>query len=184
MKLFPGILSAFLGISLLLSLQSCMYVVKDGVDDAILLSRRYLADGDFQKALDTHMNACAKYPEDQTLFRSYVSTVEEIKKNAGIAFDRNDFASAGRIYNILIKNYSDFRGISHSISFDRAFLIARIKECRSQLTQKGLEQYRKGNIRNAISIWESLLEFDPDNTEIRKAVENATTQLKNLQEKK
>jgi cytochrome c-type biogenesis protein CcmH/NrfG len=51
------------------------------------------------------------------------------------------------------------------------------------LTRKGLEEYRKGNLARAIAHWEGLLEFDPDNAEIRKAVETAVEQQKKLKKK-
>jgi cytochrome c-type biogenesis protein CcmH/NrfG len=52
-----------------------------------------------------------------------------------------------------------------------------IAACREGLTKTGLEEYRKGNLAKAISVWEDLLSFDPDNTEIKKAVDTARTQL-------
>jgi len=42
--------------------------------------------------------------------------------------------------------------------------------------------YREGNIGNAISLWKSILTFDPGNASIKKAIDTATTQLKNLQQ--
>jgi cytochrome c-type biogenesis protein CcmH/NrfG len=58
-----------------------------------------------------------------------------------------------------------------------------LKKCRAQLTRDGLDQYRKGNLKEAIAIWQGLLQFDPDNAEIRKAVDTATEQLKKLQKR-
>jgi cytochrome c-type biogenesis protein CcmH/NrfG len=59
----------------------------------------------------------------------------------------------------------------------------KLKSCGTQLTREGLEQYRKGNLKEAIAAWQGLLQFDPDNAEIRKAVDTATEQLKKLQKK-
>ena len=56
--------------------------------------------------------------------------------------------------------------------------------CRESLTKAGLAEYRKGNLEKAIAVWESLLVFDPDNAEIKKAVETAKTQLNEILKKK
>jgi hypothetical protein len=45
-----------------------------------------------------------------------------------------------------------------------------------------LSQYREGNIGNAISLWKSILAFDPGNKSIKKSIDTATTQLKNLKQ--
>ena len=55
-----------------------------------------------------------------------------------------------------------------------------LKKCRVQLTRDGLDLYRQGKLKEAIAIWQGLLEFDPDNIEIRKAVDTATEQLKTI----
>jgi hypothetical protein len=47
-----------------------------------------------------------------------------------------------------------------------------------------LEQYRKGNLAEAIAVWQGILLFDPDNIEIKKAIDTATEQLKKLQKKR
>jgi cytochrome c-type biogenesis protein CcmH/NrfG len=41
-------------------------------------------------------------------------------------------------------------------------------------------EYRKGNLKGAISVWESLLAFDPDNEQIKKAIETARAQLQQI----
>ena len=55
---------------------------------------------------------------------------------------------------------------------------------RESLTKTGLREYRNGNLAKAIAVWESLLEFDPDNEEIKKAVKTAKTQLNEILKKK
>jgi len=50
--------------------------------------------------------------------------------------------------------------------------------------QRALDEYRKGNLAEAIRIWKSILEFDPNNADIIKAIDTATIQLKNLQQKR
>jgi outer membrane protein assembly factor BamD (BamD/ComL family) len=52
----------------------------------------------------------------------------------------------------------------------------------ARLSQQALDEYRKGNLASAISIWKSILAFDPDNPAVVKAINTATIQLKNLEQ--
>jgi hypothetical protein len=56
--------------------------------------------------------------------------------------------------------------------------------CKKFLFENGLQQYRSGNLNQAISLWKSILVFDPENQEIKKAVDMASLQSKNLQKAK
>jgi hypothetical protein len=52
----------------------------------------------------------------------------------------------------------------------------------AHLSQRALDEYRKGNLAAAISLWNSVLAFDPDNAAIVRAIKTATLQLKNLEQ--
>jgi tetratricopeptide (TPR) repeat protein len=142
----------------------------------------YLKGGEFQRAIDISKEIHQKYPRDLTIRSSYIRTLESIQSTGDRAFERGDFALAGCVYEILLKHASSATRINGSFSFDRKGLIAKIKTCKKTLFENGLEQYRSGNLNQAISIWKGILVFDPGNQEIKRAVDMATLQLKNLQE--
>jgi tetratricopeptide (TPR) repeat protein len=144
----------------------------------------YLKTGEFQKAIDIYKEIYQKYPRDLTVRRGYIKTLKSIKGSGDRAFERSDFALAGCVYEILLKNFSSVTHLNGSFSFDREGLTAKIKSCKKILFENGLEQYRSGNLNQAISIWKSILVFDPENQEIKKAVDMATLQFKNLQKTK
>lgn len=164
-----------------LLLHACMPSKKTGIDGAVRQSNQYLSAGDYQKAIDTLRKTHAKYPEDKQLLRSYQKAVEEMKDSADRAFDREEFVSAGRSYRLLLRNYRHFRDFAQQLSFDKKYLNARTTYCSEYLFKRGVEEYRHGDIKHAISTWESLLTFDPENAEAGKAYDAATNQLKNLQ---
>ena len=172
-----------LGIFFLL-LHACMPSKKAEIDGALSDSNQYLSAGDYQKAIDTFSAAHATYPEDKPLLRSYQKAVEEMKDSADRAFDREEFVSAGRSYRLLLRNYRHFGDFAQQLSFDKKYLNARITYCSEYLFKRGVEEYRSGNIKHAISTWEGLLSFDPGHAEAGTACNSATTQLKNLQQKK
>ena len=157
---------------------------KTEIDDTLRQSNQYLSAGDYQKAIDTLRTAHTKYPEDKPLLRSYQKAVEEMKASADRAFDREKFVSAGRSYRLLLRNYRHFGDFAQQLSFDKKYLNARITYCSEYLFKRGVEEYRSGDIKHAISSWEGLLSFDPGNAEAGTACNSAATQLKNLQQKK
>jgi tetratricopeptide (TPR) repeat protein len=105
--------------------------------------------GNFAKAIDLFHAAHKENPADAELLAKYLGTVNEIKAIADNAFGAEDFARAGMVNVLLLKNFASFEGL----------------------------EYRKGNLAKAIAVWEGLLSFDPDNAEIKKAVNTAKTQL-------
>jgi cytochrome c-type biogenesis protein CcmH/NrfG len=69
------------------------------------------------------------------------------------------------------------------LSFDRAKLNAKITDCKTALSKKGFQEYRQGNLSEAIALWQGYLAIDPNNADIKKAVNTAKLQQKNLQQK-
>jgi len=146
-------------------------------------SRRYLDAGNFEKAINSYVASYRGYPNDPVLLTNLINIILDMKFLAEIALSQEDFVSAGRIYYALLKNYKYFNKFYKSLSLPKEFLDEGLENCRLQLTKKGLEQYRKGNLAEAITIWKGILKFDPDNQQIMKAIETATAQLKSLRKK-
>jgi len=144
----------------------------------------YLKAGDFRKAIDICKEMYKKYPRDPTVQSGYIRTLESIKTKGDRAFEGRDFALAGCVYEIVLRNVSSVNDLNGSFSFSREGLAAKIRNCKKILFERGLEQYRSGNLNQAIALWKSILIFDPENDEIKKAVDMATVQVKNLQNAK
>jgi hypothetical protein len=70
------------------------------------------------------------------------------------------------------------------LSFNREFLNTAVKDCSNFLKKEGLRHYRIGDLSQAIVIWSNILAFEPDNTEMKKAIKKASIQLKNLKKEK
>jgi tetratricopeptide (TPR) repeat protein len=147
-------------------------------------SEQFVAEGDYKSAMDVYADAGRKHPKNPTLSTNYRKTIEDIHRLADEAFTREDFASSGRVYFALLKNYPYYQELIPELSFDKGSLNARLEDCSSHLSQRALTDYRKGNLAEAISIWKSILAFDPNNSGIAKAIDTATIQLKNLQHKR
>ncbi len=144
----------------------------------------HLRTGEFRKAIDLCKEMYYKYPQDPRVRSDYIKTLESIKGSGDRAFEGSDFALAGSVYEIVLRNVSSMRRLNGSLSFSRESLTAKIEDCKKFLFENGLEQYRSGNLNQAISLWKSILAFDPENREIKRAVEMATFQFSNLQKAK
>jgi len=112
-----------------------------------------------------------------------VKSIENIASAADKALDKEDVASAGRNYDILLKNYAHFKGFDKELSFNSIYLNEKLCYCKKAITKKGFQEYRKGNLSGAILLWEDLLAIDPDNTDIKKTLRTAKLQQNNLEEK-
>ena len=151
---------------------------------APVLAKQHMESGDYQKAIDAYRTEYLKHPKDQSLVKVYVKNIEDIKEIADLAFNVADYLSAGKIYNILVRYYQDFNGFSKLLSFERSYLISKLANCKAYLSENGFREYRKGNLKEAIELWKGYLAIDPKNATIRKALNTATLQQKNLEQMK
>jgi tetratricopeptide (TPR) repeat protein len=156
---------------------------KEYIHDEIQQAQMYLGMNNFKKAIEIYNVMYRRFPHNSDLRSNYIKAIEYTKKTADTAYDRGDFASAGFIYHILLNNHAQVRDFTDSLSFKRDILHNRINSCSKALTGEGLEKYRAGDLEEAISVWKDVLKFDPENTEVQKAIKTATTQLKNFNKK-
>lgn len=142
--------------------------------------RRHLKDGRYASALDSFAALLKDYPRDTDIAAGYVKAGKEIKDAGDRALAANDFALAGKAYSALKEKCATFTGFQPAVGFSWADLERGISVCRTTLKNSGFTEYRKGNLDKAVTAWEELLAFDPENAEIRKAVETAKSQAKRL----
>jgi tetratricopeptide (TPR) repeat protein len=145
--------------------------------------KQHLGAGQYRKALDDYRSEYMKHPHDQALMREYVRSIEDIKTKADKISDAGDLASAGRIYDTLLKTFSDFKTFAHLLSFDSVQLNTELTKCKTSLSKQGFQEYRNGNLNEAITLWRGYLSIDPNNADIKRAANTAMVQQKNLQEK-
>jgi tetratricopeptide (TPR) repeat protein len=136
--------------------------------------------GDFMNALETYKLAIRAFPEENSLKQNLFEAVQELHKSGEKALEEKAYAAAGKMYTFLLNELQWIKNLEISFSFSSKSLEEGIKQCRIQLTRKGLELYRKKKLKEAISVWKSILEFDPENAEIKKAIGNAEEQMKKI----
>jgi tetratricopeptide (TPR) repeat protein len=169
-------------VSLSLLLSSCFFI-KQGPDRASLskTAQDYLKAHEYQKALEAYHSAWNQHLDDTQLGNDYMQATENIKRTADYAYEKEKFSSAGYLYNILLQYFPNTGMLAGSLSFSKDALRLGMKNCSKHLNVRGLEEYRRGNLRTAISTWKSILLFDAQNAEVKKAIQTASTQLRNLE---
>lgn len=141
-----------------------------------------MAAGRYQKAIEIYSDEHRKNPQDRPLTREYAKSLDSIKSAGDRRFEKGDLAAACRMYHVLHINYAKFRGMERTLSFDHQDLNEKLTYCKKTLSKQGFEEYRKGNLDQAIIFWQGLLAIDPNNKAIRDAVRTARQQQKNLQD--
>ena len=147
------------------------------------LAKKHIKAGDWQKAFNVYNVEYRKRPHNQALVREYVKSIENIKSAADKALHKEDFASAGRKYQVLLKNYANFNGFDKKLSFNSTHLNEKLYYCKQSLFKQGFQEYRRENLSRAIALWQDLFAMDPQNAEIKELLRTAKLQQKNLQEK-
>ncbi|HWR68850.1 MAG TPA: hypothetical protein VN416_07495, partial [Desulfomonilia bacterium] len=147
------------------------------------LAQKHMKAGEYQKAIDIYNKEYLKQPQDLSLIKEYVRSLDAIKSTADMTLEKGDVASAGRLYYALHNNYTKFNGFKQMLSFNKANLNTKLTYCKKTLTRQGFEEYRKGSLDKAIVLWQELLAIDPNNEDIKETVRTATQQQKNLQGK-
>jgi tetratricopeptide (TPR) repeat protein len=147
---------------------------------AVERADRSVRAGEFPKAVEGLRALVKAYPQEPLASAKAVGVLEKILTAAKSAGDKEDFPRAGLAYYSLRKSYPLFPGAGKKLSFNMEGLDSELGKCRTALTRRGLELYRSGELAAAISVWKSLLLFDPDNAQIKKSIESATAQLKRV----
>lgn len=144
------------------------------------LAQNALKDGNFSGAIEICRRSVRSYPNDSLVQKKWHDTVTGIYQIAETAQADGNTILAGKAYVALLENAPLIASSLPVLSFSEESLKERLRKCRTSLTGKGLEQYRKGKLKEAIRIWQGILQFDPENTEIKKAIDNAKSHLKKL----
>ena len=129
-----------------------------------------LSRGDYEGAVEACRAGESAHPAEAVLISGCSGVFKAVRADAGGYYDKKDCATAGWLYRLL-----DGTPEREDKEDNQ-----RIKICSRQLMNDGLALYRGGELEAAVRQWQKALRMDPDNTQIKKAVKTARTQLKNI----
>ncbi len=136
--------------------------------------------GQNEQAINLIISGLREYPEEE-IFKIYLDQIlKEIASSAQRALDSKDWANAGKLYSLLKSSLTKHKTYLSPFPLTLEEIDKSIKNCGQQLTTLGLIEYRKGNLKEAIAIWEKILVFQPENEEIKKAIQTAKAQLEKI----
>ncbi len=150
---------------------------------AVEQARKDVEAGEYRRAINIYSETYRLQPHDGAFAKEFTRCIEGIRSIADERMEKGDIAAAGGLYYILQHDYQKFADIEQTLSFDHAYLKAKLDFCRQTLTKQGFEEYRQGNLEKAITLWQGLLAIDPQNNDMKEAVRTATQQKKNLEKK-
>jgi len=143
-------------------------------------AEKALKAGQYEAAINSLISGLKEYPGEEILKSYLTEVIEAIYSQASLALATKDWGTAGRLYSMLKTIGSNHKNYLASFPLSLEEINKSIKNCSQQLTNLGLKQYREGNLREAIAIWEKILLFQPENEEIKKAIQTAKAQLEKI----
>ena len=139
-----------------------------------------LREGNSERALDQFTQSWKENPDNPAVQRDFAAALEGLKRSGDEAFRQEITDEAGKKWTAALRHIGHPAVKGKSLSFSRAELKGSIDRLSTTLMEKGLKEYRMGNLEAAIEIWRSILSYDPGNVEASKSIRTTTTQLENL----
>jgi len=139
-----------------------------------------MAEGNYERALDMFAAAWKENPEHPGVARDFPDALARLKNGGDESSRQGRIEEAGRRWSAALRYSAILAEKGRQIPFARTELRAGIDRVSAALMEKGLVEYRKGNLESAIAIWKSILGYDPSHAEAARSVKTASTQLENL----
>jgi tetratricopeptide (TPR) repeat protein len=139
-----------------------------------------LRDGAYERALDLFAAAWKEKPGHSGVSAEFDGAILALKKSGDAAYVQGKPEDAGKRWMGTIRYMNHPAAKPKGYPFTRADVQGQIDRLTAGLMEKGLLDYRKGDIETAIADWKTILSYDPGNEEAAKAIRTATTQLENL----
>ena len=167
---------AFLGAALY---TGCASPNPELVTRAAAESRRSLAAGDFQTAIDAYGAPYRRNPGNKKLAADFIRTVEGIKLTADRALAQRDYALAGRIYRTLLANEADFDPFAADLTFRKETLEVAERSSRIALVEvQAGQDIRAGDFAAAGDLYPALFRDYPGHAEVASSYGRSVRQIK------
>jgi tetratricopeptide (TPR) repeat protein len=139
-----------------------------------------MAEGNHERALEAFSTAWKERPGHAGVAKSFPEALIGLKNAGDEAYRRGRLEEAGRRWSAALRYMSHPAEKGRPLPFARGDLRSSIDRLSASLMEKGLSEYRKGNLEAAIASWRAILSYDPSHGEAARSVQTATTQLENL----
>lgn len=134
----------------------------------------------YERALELFSAAWKESPGHPGVSVDFPEALHALKTGGDEDFRQGRLEEAARQWSAALRFVSHPAEKGKPLSLTKAEIRASIDRVSSILMEKGLVEYRKGNLETAIAVWKSILAYDPSHEEAARSVRTATTQLENL----
>jgi len=139
-----------------------------------------LQEGGTERALDLFTAALKEKPVYPEASRAYDETLVALKKQGDAAYAQGKAEEAGKRWMDTLRHINHAGAKGKAYPFTRAEVQGQVDRLTAAQMEKGLLNYRKGDIPAAIAAWKTILAYDPENEEAARSIRTASTQLENL----
>ena len=139
-----------------------------------------LQEGANERALELFSAALREKPGYPEASRGFDEALVALKKQGDAANAQGRAEEAGKRWVGTLRHINHTSSKAKTYPFTRAEVQGQVDRLTAAQMEKGLLQYRKGDIPAAIAAWKTILAYDPDNEEAARSIRTASTQLENL----
>ncbi|MEW6719730.1 MAG: tetratricopeptide repeat protein, partial [Thermodesulfobacteriota bacterium] len=148
-------------------------------DKAVENGMAALQDGGFERALELFSSALKEKPGHAEAAGGFDEALVGLKKAGDAAYAQGKPEDAGKRWMGTLRHIGSPAARGRAYPFTRADVKAMLDKLTASQMEKGLLNYRKGDIPAAIAAWKTILAYDPENEEATRAVRTASTPLEN-----
>lgn len=151
-----------------LALAACASAKKATVGPVLSDTARYMAAGEYRKAIDVLKTMHGNDPRNKKVTAEYVAALEEIKKAADAARVKEDYATAAGTYQILVDGWDEDKTVAGALTFGKSELEAGLKSCRSAVREQDIRrQLKAGDYERALGLCQAALREQPKDKSVR-----------------
>ncbi len=139
-----------------------------------------LQEGGNERALELFSAALKERPGYPEAAKGFDEALVALKKQGDAANAQGRAEEAGKRWMGTLRHINHPAAKGKTYPFTRAEVQGQVDRLTAAQMEKGLLQYRKGDIPAAIAAWKTILAYDPENEEAARSIRTASTQLENL----
>jgi hypothetical protein len=143
---------------------------------AVLLEKKM-----YRQALETLTRRREPNHPPPGMEKEFITTINCLLEAGEDAMARNECLTAGLNFRAALEAYPGEPLLRKKVKIAAKRVKTHLQSCSARLMDQGVQEYRRGELDQAIRTWKGILSFDPGHKEARKAIETASIQKKSLQ---
>lgn len=158
---------------------ACVSVNRRPVKESRADAARYLAAGEYGKAIEARKALRRADPKDKRILAGYVQTLETIKKAADGARGRAEYAEAAAGYGALVDGWDPDPALAAALSFGKKDVEEGRRTCLVAVTnEQAKRMLNSGDLEGALTAWRKAIAAQPGEKAFRRPYAAAVVAIK------